>query len=334
MQPSRAHSGKKTIAYTAAAMYAAAAFDGAIEGLLPGDPPFSIVPVLGAIAILAFLLSVGPRLPRAALVLLGPLGVALTATALATTPGSGDGAILYTLPVLWTSVFFGRRGAAAIVACVAAAHAAVLLVLPAASSYPGRWIDVMVVVVVVSVVSSVLVERNEKLLAQLASDAGTDALTGLLNRRGFDERAKLALAHTRREGSPVALATFDIDYFKRVNDEWDHEMGDRVLTRAGALLADLARDVDVVARMGGEEFTVLLPGADIDDAEVFSERIRRAFAERDPAGTPCVHFSAGVAASEAPASIETLLQRSDSALYEAKRSGRDRTVLFDLPVAS
>jgi diguanylate cyclase (GGDEF)-like protein len=309
-------------------MYGAAGLDGLLEGLLPSGPSFAIAPVLIVLVILAGLLTVGPRLPRRTLGLLGPLGVGLTAAAVATTPGTGDGAILYTLPVLWTTLFFGRRGAATIVICVALAHAGALLALPGASSYPGRWIDVMVAVCVVSLVVLTLKERNESLLGRLADEARTDALTGLLNRRGFEERAVLALAQTMRDSTPLALVTFDIDYFKRINDEWGHDMGDRVLARAGILLASLARGIDVVARMGGEEFTVLLPGADIADADLFSERVRHALAEPDPSGTPRIRVSAGVAACDPPANIEALLERADSALYEAKRSGRDRTVAF------
>ena len=316
------------MAYAAAVMYGAVAFDAALEGLLPGDPSFAIAPALVVLAIFAFLLGVGPRLPRPALASVGPLGVALVGTAVATTPGAGDGAVLYALPVLWMSFFFGRRGAAAIVACVAVAQTIALLALPAASSYPGRWIDVMVVVSVVALVVRALQERNESLLAQLAGEARTDALTGLLNRRGFDEQAALALAHTRRAGTSLAVVTFDVDYFKRVNDEWGHETGDRVLVVISALITDHARVTDVAARMGGEEFTVLLPGSDARGAEDFSERVRMALAAQDPADTPVVQMSAGVAACEAPADVETCLQRADSALYEAKRAGRDRTVAF------
>ncbi|MHB8235631.1 MAG: GGDEF domain-containing protein [Solirubrobacteraceae bacterium] len=317
------------MAYTAALMYGAVALDAAIEGLLPGDPSFAVAPALVVAAIFAFLLTVGPRLPRWALALLGPLGVALAATALATTPGAGDGAVLYTLPVLWTSFFLGRAGAAAIVGFVALAHALVLLVLPAASSYPGRWVDVMVVVSVVALVVVVLEDRNESLVRQLAAEARTDALTGLLNRRGFDERAAVAMAYARRTGVSLAVVAFDIDYFKRVNDEWGHDVGDRVLQRIGELIAGHTRPTDVAARMGGEEFTVLLPSSRRAEAEDFSERVRKALAETDSMNTPAVRMSAGVAVCEQPGNVESCLQRADSALYEAKRTGRDRTVVFE-----
>jgi diguanylate cyclase (GGDEF)-like protein len=313
------------MAYTAAAMYGGAAFDGAIEGLIPGDPSFAIAPVIVAALVVALVVTFGPRLPRRWLAPLGPIGVLLIAVALAATPGAGDGAVLYMWPVLWMTFFFGRRGTISIVICIGIAHAVTLLALPAASSYPGRWVDVMVSVTVVGVVILTLADRNDQLLSQLADEARTDALTGLLNRRGFEERSALELARARREQSSIAIAAFDIDYFKRINDEWGHEVGDRVLARAGRLLAREAREIDVVARFGGEEFVVLLPGADAAGAQDFAERVRTVLSAEDEE-LPSVRASAGVLAAVAPDSIESLVHGADAALYSAKRSGRDRTV--------
>src|SRR5271165_2414735 len=121
------------MAYTAAAMYGGAAFDAALEGALPGDPSFAVLPALVAAALAVALVLFGPRLPRRALAALGPIGVALIAYALTATTGAGDGAVLYMWPVLWMTFFFGRRGAISIVICVGVAHAATLLLLPAAS---------------------------------------------------------------------------------------------------------------------------------------------------------------------------------------------------------
>ncbi|HYB23220.1 MAG TPA: GGDEF domain-containing protein, partial [Solirubrobacteraceae bacterium] len=274
MSPSlgRLRVNRALMAYTAAAMYGGAAFDAALEGVLPGDPSFAVVPALVAAAVAVVLVLGGPRLPRWGLAPLGAIGVVLIACSLAATTGAGDGAMLYMWPVLWTTFFFGRRGAVSIVACVGVAHAITLLVLPGSSSYPGRWVDVMVSVSVVAAVALTLVRHNDLLLSRLAGEARTDALTGLLNRRGFRERAALELARARREAQPVAVATFDVDHFKRVNDRWGHEVGDRVLARTCMLLAAQTRDIDVLARFGGEEFVALLPGCDSADAEAFTER--------------------------------------------------------------
>lgn len=324
---------KRIMAHTAAAMYGAALFDGAIEGFLPGDPSFSFVPIVVVAGIVVVLLSVGRKLPFWTLAGLGPLGVALIAYALATTPHPGDGAALYALPVLWTTVFYGRRGAISIVACVAVAHLIALLELPPASSYPGRWVDVMVSVTAIAAVALVLELRGQRLFEQIVAEARTDALTRLLNRRGFDERAALEVLHAWRDGRSLALATFDIDFFKRINDDWGHEMGDRVLAWIAEALAREARSIDIVARLGGEEFAVLLPGADAEGAAAFAERVRATLDALTPAELPRVKVSAGIAASTGPADIHSLLQRADLALYEAKRAGRDRAVIHRTPVA-
>ncbi len=317
------------MAYTASAMAGAAALDGLIEGFLPGDPKFAVIPVAFVLVLFVALLAVGPRLPRRGLALVGPFGVALIAYALATSPGPGDGAILYALPVLWTTIFFGRRGAVAIVGCVGVGEAIALLLLPAASTYPGRWVDVMVTTTAIAVVAHVLETRNELLLERLRGEARTDPLTGLLNRRGFDEHAARELAHAGRDGRPIALATFDIDHFKQINDEHGHVVGDRALVHIARLLARESRGIDVAARLGGEEFAVLMPGCDRAGAEVFAERIRYALAMADDASLPDVRVSAGITATAVPIEVETMLERVDSALYAAKRGGRDRTVAFD-----
>jgi len=319
---------RRLMAYTAAALYAVAGVGGVLERVGPGGPGFPVVPSLFALALAAFLLVAGPRFPTWAMTPLGPLGVALIAYALASSLNAGDTAVLYVLPVLWVAFFFGPRGAIAIVICVGLANGLVPLFLPARSGSFDHWIEVMVAVSAVAATITVLARRDAE-LARLAGEARTDALTGLLNRRGFEERAAVELAHARREGRPIAVASFDIDYFKRVNDEWGHETGDRVLARVGSVLATHSREVDVVARIGGEEFLALLPAATSAEADAFTQRVRRALATFDPAALPAVGVSAGVAAASAPASVQELLQQADRALYAAKRAGRGHTRIFE-----
>jgi diguanylate cyclase (GGDEF)-like protein len=319
----------RIMAYTAASMYAAAGFDGALSGVIPGDPATSWAAVLCALALAALVMLIGPRLPRMALAPLGPIGVGIIAYALLGNPPSSDGATLYVWPVLWTSFFFGRRGAVAILACVGLAHGVLLLSLPANSSYFGRWIDVMISASVVAVVVELLARSNHELLMRLAGEARTDELTGLLNRRGLDERAAFELARATRERYPVAVAAFDIDHFKDVNDEWGHAVGDLVLAHVGSALSSLSRDIDIAARVGGEEFVVVLPGSESAEADAFTERIRDALAGGGAAGLPSVGMSAGVAVAMAPRTLEVLLERADRALYAAKRAGRDRTVVSE-----
>ena len=199
--------------------------------------------------------------------------------------------------------------------------------MPAADSYPGRWIDVMVSVCGVALVVLVLEHRNELLLERLAEEARTDPLTGLLNRRGFDEVAARELAHVARNGGPIALATLDIDFFKQVNDEWGHLVGDRVLANLAQVLVDQSRLIDVATRLGGEEFAVLMPGSDEAGAEAFIERVRASLARPRP-DLPAVRISAGIVATAESPDLETMLAGVDRALYAAKRGGRDRTVVL------
>ena len=154
-----------------------------------------------------------------------------------------------------------------------------------------------------------------------------DQLTGVLNRRGFEERLQVELDRVGRDQAYLGVATFDIDHFKSVNDEFGHEVGDQVLAHLGAVLAEKTRTTDVVARTGGEEFVALLPGTDAQGTRAYAERVRAAFAARSGLELPHVTVSAGVAAEQTPENAGALLHRSDSALYAAKRAGRDRTVV-------
>lgn len=317
---------RRLLAYTAAAMYGSGVLDELITGLLPGDPGLQPLQLGCSAAFVLLLLIAGPRLPRTLLAFLGPIGVLLIAEAIASAPQAGDAAILYVWPVLWMSFFYGRRGAAVIVATVGVADAIALSTLAAHDSYPGRWVDVMISVSVVAGVVVVLLERNRRLLARLAEEARVDPLTGLLNRRGFEERSALEIARSRREGRPLALLMFDLDHFKRINDEWGHEVGDRVLARVGSLLASQSRAIDVVARLGGEEFVVLLVDGDAVEAQKFAERVREVLA-MDHVGLPSVRVSVGIDARVAPEAVELLRNQADRALYQAKRTGRDRVVI-------
>ena len=319
---------------TAAAIYGGAAFVGVLEDLLPGGPSLSILPGLVALGLTLLLLAVGGRLPSPALAVLGPIGVALIGYALATTEGAGDGAVLYMWPVLWVAYYFGRTGSVLIVAWVGVVHALALIALPAGVGNLDRWLDVMVSVSVVAAVVYALSQNNRGLLARLAAEARVDQLTGVLNRRGFEERLEVELDRVRRDQVSMGVASFDIDHFKLINDEFGHEAGDQVLAHLGAVLSAKTRTTDVVARTGGEEFVALLPGTDLAGTRVYAERVRRAFAAREGLDLPRVTVSAGVTAEHAPIDAGELLHRSDSALYAAKRSGRDRTMAAGEPATT
>jgi diguanylate cyclase (GGDEF)-like protein len=314
------------MAYSAAGMYGGATFVGFVEGVLPGGEQFSPVPSLIALAFVTTLVIWGPRLPIWALALLGPIGAVLIGAAIASTYGHGDGAALYAWPVLWQSYFFGRRGTVMIIACVGIVDAAALTQVPEGTGYIDRWLDVMVSVIVVGGVIDLLSGRNERLVERLEGEARIDGLTGLLNRRGFAEAARTELSRARRSGVSIGFVSFDIDHFKAVNDEFGHDVGDKVLVRLGQIFREQTREGDLVGRMGGEEFVALLIDSDVQSSLEYAERMRAAFAVEAPT-LPVATLSAGVTAATSPVELQPHLQLADAALYAAKRGGRNRSIV-------
>ena len=175
-------------------------------------------------------------------------------------------------------------------------------------------------------------ERSNRQLAALSS---TDALTGLANRRRFDEAWAEEWQRAARQGASLALLLIDVDHFKAYNDHYGHQAGDECLRRVAAVLAGVARRAgELVARYGGEEFVVVLPGADATTAREFAERLRMAVeAEAMPhahsPAAPVVTISMGVAAGQPrhETDAEALLKEADVALYLAKRQGRNQVLL-------
>lgn len=155
--------------------------------------------------------------------------------------------------------------------------------------------------------------------------ARTDALTGLLNRRGFETQMAFAVALARRISRPLSLITVDVDHFKRVNDTYGHEAGDEVLRRLARTLESRLRGSDVVARLGGEEFVALLPDTDLNGAQSIAQALVTAMAEQQDPVVGTITVSAGVATMRgAEDNGAAMLRRGDAALYEAKGQGRNR----------
>lgn len=180
-------------------------------------------------------------------------------------------------------------------------------------------------------------EELRREIEALRTETTLDVLTGLLNRRGLDARLN-AMA-----GAPYTLLMLDIDHFKGINDRFGHPAGDSVIRSVGAVIRHCVRDDDVVARMGGEEFAVILPATGEDAAEIVAARIRanvaaRRFVKRqtgEPIGV--VTVSVGGASSGSGEGGESVLERADQALYASKRGGRDRVTFFnrkEWPLAS
>lgn len=177
------------------------------------------------------------------------------------------------------------------------------------------------------------IEERKKLEAELTRLATTDALTGTLNRRRFMELADTELERARRHGRPLTLMMMDIDHFKRINDTHGHAAGDAALVAFTHCVGGLLRDADVFARLGGEEFAVLLPETAMPAALALAERLRVAVAELTvdaPSGPFSMTVSTGLSATldGRNTSPDRLLGESDQALYAAKQAGRDRVMRF------
>lgn len=161
----------------------------------------------------------------------------------------------------------------------------------------------------------------------------TDPLSGCYNRRGLNQLAEREVSRAVRGKRDIAVLAIDVDHFKRINDEYGHLTGDEVIREVGELLMHTARDVDVVARFGGEEFTIVAPDSNDEGALILAERVMHAFRGHRFKSLPPdtqITVSIGVAADLARNDeiAKTLLARADEALYVAKRNGRDRAVLW------
>jgi diguanylate cyclase (GGDEF)-like protein len=176
-------------------------------------------------------------------------------------------------------------------------------------------------------------EINERKLLQqkLEQLAKTDPLTNLINRRAFFTQAALAYERARRYQEPFGIILFDLDHFKEVNDTYGHQIGDQVLAKLGQRLKELAGDDDLVCRFGGEEFILLIAGADINKAHDFAKQIKQMMtAPIETAEKPIqIHASYGVSAFDhtAVVSLDKLIERADDAMYYSKENGRNRITI-------
>jgi diguanylate cyclase (GGDEF)-like protein len=192
--------------------------------------------------------------------------------------------------------------------------------------FMGVGVSVTLSVVVVTL----LRERLTSVIRQLAEASETDYLTGLLNRRAFDADLERQIGRATRSRLPLALTVFDLDHFKQVNDRFGHAAGDRALCAFAALLSREQRSGDTLARIGGEEFAVMLFGAGLDEARAFAERIGRELQGLRTVDGSALSASAGVAAlSEGAPSPSALLVAADRALYAAKSAGRQRVGVWE-----
>lgn len=173
---------------------------------------------------------------------------------------------------------------------------------------------------------SLLTAAALDVMKALQADSHTDPLSRLLNRRGFEERGQLMLQRCLAARLPVALVLADLDHFKAINDRFGHEAGDRVIANFGRMLQTAAGSRGVASRLGGEEFAVLLPLADLGSARLFAEAVRTHYSASPVDGLPAnVKHTAsfGVAMHLEGETLGQVMRRADESLYMAKKSGRD-----------
>jgi len=232
--------------------------------------------------------------------------------------------------------FFTRRHAFAHLAWLGINYAIALYVTPAHGlAETGRWVMMMGTVGVIGALADVLRSRSDELIGRLSDVARTDSLTELLNRRGFEERIDDELERARRNRRPISLIVGDLDHFKSINDRFGHHRGDEALREFSRLVTDTKRSIDGAARIGGEEFALVLPDTDEHGAYLLAERLRRRVRKAPADSGMPISVSFGIATFPHHAEDSSnLLRRADQSLYLAKRLGRDRSVIYSREVAA
>lgn len=209
--------------------------------------------------------------------------------------------------------------------------------LPPLQAGIAMWVNIVLVFGMFYAMAAYYRVRVVDAERRLLEMATIDPLTGLANRAQFQVRAASELSRMQRSGEPVALMLADVDFFKRINDEFGHDAGDKVLVRLAAVLREGLRDCDVLARWGGEEFLALLPACDSRGAYDVAERLRQAVAGAhvDIGGRALeVTMSFGIAEVDADHDLLAATTRADRALYRSKREGRNRVTIDGTPDVS
>ncbi|HZQ83596.1 MAG TPA: GGDEF domain-containing protein [Acidimicrobiales bacterium] len=306
------------MARAAAALFAAASTLSLIAMAVPHGPDINeraaiVLAVLGYPFALG-LLALGSRTPLWAFhavmcsgtVMIG-VGVHLAGSGRM----AGSASVLYLWVVIYSAYFFPWKEVAGHLAVLAGSYA-VVLVVDHAQAGPALWLGMTGTAVFTAVVVSSLSGR-------LRAQAATDLLTGLPNRRGWEESLEREFSRAKRRCSPLCVAVLDLDNFKALNDARGHIAGDRILRVAATTWLGLLRDTDVLARYGGDEFALILPDCSPPMATEIIDRLS--------ASTEDSTCSVGVAWAEQDDDAAALIARADEALYAAKAAGGGRVVV-------
>ncbi len=298
-------------------------------GLASPDPDTSDhVPLVAcgvAFALVALILLVWRRPPAPVLHAICPLGSVATAAVTAYAEPVGLTPVFFVWPLLIAAYFFNRRALVLNFAFALALCALVLAVAVDPVLRTAMFLGVVGLAGSVTVIVATLREQVVAAVAALEARAALDPLTQALNRGAFEQRLESELARVVRSDGECALIVLDVDHFKCINDSLGHAAGDEALRGLAACVDAVKRRSDVFARIGGEEFAVILPDTDAAGATQFAEHLRRRIATAD-LGRPMT-VSVGVTGRGISGdSVRAMLADADEAMYAAKRAGRDRVM--------
>jgi diguanylate cyclase (GGDEF)-like protein/putative nucleotidyltransferase with HDIG domain len=320
------------VAKVLAGLFAAGATLAALTAILPHPPDQNDLGLLAIVAnayvIAGFLHWRAHKLPAWTLPIALAWGSTLI-TGVAYFSGESPSPLVffYLWIFLYAAYFLSRKEAVLQIIYVGLAYGALLASRPPSGGVPAWWLVGMGTLLVGAIVIMSMRVRVELLISRLYDAARTDPLTTLSNRRGFRELLDLDLERSRRSGVEMTVLVGDLDRFKEVNDRSGHQVGDAALQRVARVLSEGKRQIDAAARVGGEEFALILPDTSQDGAFVVAERLRCALREEFAEDSVPITISFGLATY--PLHGETaasLLRAADEALYAAKDSGRNRTV--------
>jgi diguanylate cyclase (GGDEF)-like protein len=327
----------RALSLAGALLFAGGGLIGLLALLVPAPPGLDEVGVI-ATSLVAFtvalaLLAAGHRLPPWSVPALAALGTLLVTSGIAF---GGEGASVrgyfYLWVVAFAAYFLPWRWAAAQVLLIGVALAAVLAIKHIPSGLI-TWLVSFGTAVFFALLIGLLRKRVNDVLARLHEAARTDPLTGLANRRSFRELFEHELERARRGERSLSLAIADLDFFKRVNDTLGHDGGDEVLRSVASCLRGGRRASDVVARLGGEEFALVMAESDPRQALVATERLRARLQHQMSDASVPLTISFGIASfPNHGGSSEQLLYAADRALFAAKALGRDRSVIYSAQV--
>ncbi|MFL5825478.1 MAG: diguanylate cyclase [Thermoleophilaceae bacterium] len=339
-----ASADRSVMARTLAYVFAVGAALAVVSLALPNSvavPSVGVAAPLGALAavatagLLAVLVLGATRLRAWAFHMVLACGTVLVSAAIyASSDVTSTYPMLYVPVALYAAYFFTRRQAAAQVAFAGASYAVVLLASGKGDGSVAAWLLTAGTLGTAAALVRTMRDRLERLIGRLSDAARTDVLTGLLNRRGFQELFGNELERATRSNRPLSVIVGDIDHFKELNDRFGHRAGDEALERLALVLRAAKRRIDTAARVGGEEFALIVPETEEHDAYVLAERLRRAVREEFEDGDSGVTISFGVASfPKHGRTAESLFHAGDLALYAAKELGRDRTVIHNPELA-